>query len=140
MTDTERLLSEEFRQLAFQIQEFYKETVPRTPIPRSREFVIFAEGERLIKLLPDATLPWIFRVIHDGRESIASATDATKYIIETNPTPRKLYRVLHNISVAQDWFRRRTEGRQRAAAEILRQQAKWVDKIEDRATLASLKS
>jgi hypothetical protein len=53
--------------------------------------------------------------------------------------PRKILRALRRIQAATAWCRARTEGRERMAEEILRQQAKAVEALDAEAAMVALR-
>lgn len=50
-------------------------------------------------------------------------------LVRALATPRRVLRCLRRIQAATAWCRARQAGQQRAAAEIARQQAPWVDQL-----------
>lgn len=136
-----KLLNNELEALIHAIDRFERQTEPRTPAPRKREFLIFADGDRRAVIPVNRESSYrVFTIFRAGRPETVDKRELLNFISATGPTPRKLYETLRNIRAAREWHEARAEGRKRAAAEILRQQAKWVQKLEDELTLKSLGS
>lgn len=57
----------------------------------------------------------------------------------TAHNPRLVVRTLRRIDNVTNWYNKRREGLQRAANEVMRQQDKWVQALENEITLDTLK-
>ena len=123
-------------------------TFPATPLPRPKIihfvgryswpklydlhhggvcFLTISSGEAFSDTMP---------LIHSTRERLRLAENI---ITECKHQPRLILRTLRRIQAATAWCETRTEGRNRAAAEILRQQSAAVEALEAEATMLALK-
>lgn len=71
----------------------------------------------------------------DGRRDLA-----LKLVEANRHQPRRILRTLYRIRATTEWCIARAEGRKRAAEEILKQQAKALQTLEEEAAMRSLKS
>jgi hypothetical protein len=112
-------------------------TSPVTPLPRVRRFEIVA-GK--ITWPNQDELRSMFAL---GKTTFLGDWNR-KYVIKNiieacGGQPRLILRALRRIQAATAWCEARAEGRQRAAEEILRQQARAVEALEVEAAMLALK-
>jgi hypothetical protein len=141
--DYEALLAAALKELAVAGERLAVNTCPATPMPRPRVFVLVQRG--------DASLRWPcsrdvssyldcfeWRCEHKPNGWEYSG-DAARHICRaTGQQPRLILRALRRIQAATAWCQARQEGRQRAAQEILRQQASAVEALEAEAAIRAL--
>jgi hypothetical protein len=68
----------------------------------------------------------------------AKAREMAEFIMPHVDRPRDIVRVVRRLQWLATWARKRMDGRRRAAEEILRQQRKWVDIIENEIAINKL--
>jgi len=140
MKQYEALIIGALRELGEAAQNISQEIYPIVPLPRPKSFV-FTPGVYWPLFRENSVYftGCVFRDRHTYRISNnagyigATIMEACKY------QPRKILSALRNIQAATDWCYARTEGRKRAAEEILRQQSRAVEILEAEATLQALK-
>ena len=114
------------------VEDLLAPTVPETPLPRPRTFEIAPgvvwpakDGWDYVSVFrSDRYLSYLLEY-RSTREDIARVI-----IAATGAQPRGLLRALRRIEAATAWCRARRAGRERMAQEILRQQARAVEKLE----------
>ena len=119
----ERLIAEKLRELERAVGAFDRQTIPHTPMPRPREFE-FAPGV----VWPHEGDVWLVRA--DGSAfKLWSFVDglASRICRICGYQPRKVLRAIRRIEAAASWCRRRAEGRERMAREIVRQQKRAAE-------------
>jgi len=153
MTDLQKhgqeLLSEALEQLGEAMIKLARPTSPQTPLPRPPANPIrVSQGVELRVDVEDGRCVCV-RVFADGRclESLR-VWDTTNYTLDFLSLvrkmmpylscPRSLAHCLRQLRWLTGWMRKRAEGRRRAAAEILRQQRKWVEMLEGEIALREL--
>jgi hypothetical protein len=149
MTDLQNLLSEALEQLWEAMVELVRPTSPRTPLPRppAKGIGVLREVELKVRVERNK-IAVVFCVggIHVA-ELPASGTDKSNMfdpsyllgkIMPHVDSPRALAHCLRQLRWLTGWMRKRAEGRRRAAAEILRQQRKWVEMLESEIALRKL--
>jgi hypothetical protein len=136
-----RFLFEALLELRAAVRELMQDTTPKTPLPRSRSFVFY----------PGVSWPggpegnWINYIRVDSSDyEVAKNWDselqalAKRLVERCGYQPRKVLRVQRRILAAAGWCRARAEGRRRMAQEILRQQARALETIENERALQAL--
>jgi len=127
------LVEAKLRELRRAIYELQQHTVPYTPLPRPKVFKLFDDG--------NVQIIWPSRLsnLSDGLYTIriGDYEYSFQYSVEIYPVrkiceacgyqPAKILKVIRRIDAAIEWCKRRTEGRKRAAEEILKQQTKAID-------------
>jgi hypothetical protein len=153
MTDLQKhgreLLAEAFDQLWEAMMELTRPTLPQTPLPRPpAKPVRVARGVELRVEVENGRCVTV-RVFAEGccLESLR-VWDTTSYTVDHSDLarkmmpylsrPRALAHCLRQLRWLTAWMRKRAEGRRRAAAEILRQQRKWVEMLESEIALRKL--
>ncbi len=149
----QKLLAEALDQLMEAMIELTQPTSPPTPLPRPP-----AKPIRIVRKLELSV--WINR---EGRASVSfcvsgqcvlrfeaiSGTicafdksrllkDLVREMIPHLSHPRALAGCLRKLRWLSAWMRKRAEGRRRAAAEILRQQRKWIEELEGEIAMRKL--
>lgn len=119
------------------VNKIKQNTSPATPLPRVRRFEIVA-GKITWPNQDD------LRSIALGKTTLFlgdwNRIYACKTLLEAcEYQPRLILRALRRIQAATAWCEARAEGRQRAAEEILRQQARAVEALEAEAAMLALK-
>jgi hypothetical protein len=144
----EKLLAEALHELYKAAEAARKETRPKTPLPKFRiwelEKGIFWPSQRYKE---DPRYYWDTVEFSKGGSgdsveiNISWSTQQAAKIASSflGYQPRRLLRCLRRIQAATAYCHRIREGRERAAAEILRQQQKAVEALEAEAALAVLK-
>jgi len=144
--DLERALHIAFAALAGAEDRFHAETMPHVPLGRPRIFRVTryywpvagtAPGSLLKGTLGSLPWPKIKARDHNQWSSTVSPTctvdsyfkAATEILLWTGGQPRRIWRVIQQIKAIAAWCEKRAEGRKRAAAEILRQQSRWITKV-----------
>lgn len=132
--------------------EMQASTFPQTPLPRPRTFVLISRVRG--PNYRDCVVVWPY-IDHDGQvrwDCIAAVNERgvlySKYfgnysvpeeLVElAGGQPRQVLKLLRRIQAAAAWCRARRKGRERAAQEILRQQARWAEVLEAEAVLLGL--
>jgi len=136
-----RFLLEALLNLRAAVRELIQDTTPKTPLPRARSFV-FYPGVRWPGG-PEGNCINYTRV--DGSDyELAKGWDselqalAKRLVERCSYQPRKVLRVQRRILAAAAWCRARAEGRRRMAQEILRQQARALETIENERAMQAL--
>jgi len=142
MVDYKKLLASALTEL-FEAQELLvKETVPLTGLPRFRRFVFAQKKDELVywpAVFKDGMVASSYFSC-EGKNVYKSASTVSAYILDfTGQQPRLVLRALRRIQAATSWCEARTEGRKRAAEEILRQQKRFLDILEAEEALAAIK-
>lgn len=128
------------------------QTTPHTPLPRSRLLLLAGvakesqEKEKSFWFDGGSSIEWrcvlVRRDKHDlfwGIEQPEQRAEMAAAIADVcGWQPRRMLRALRRIQAATAWCQARAAGRQRAAAEILRQQAGAAAMIEAEAALVAL--
>lgn len=141
--DWRRVIHAELRLLDQAVGVLLQPTTPQTPRPRSRT----------IEIAPGCTWPatedrggwreWTWRRPNEGAQGLrlawAGEDQADIICAACAWQPRRILRALRRLQAATAWCQARTVGRQRAAAEILRQQARAVSALEAEVALAALR-
>jgi len=129
--EMQKLVRKKIEELHRAVDELRQHTIPYTPLPNSKTFKLLDDKETEI-LWPAPPNCWhnlkvgtrFFDIGYDDNHYIADEIcDACKY------QPAKILQVIRRIDAAIEWCKRRTEGRKRAAEEILKQQKKAVDAL-----------
>lgn len=112
-------------------------TFPTTALPRPRFFRI--TDSITWPLIDEGQVDWM-TVWIDGIGCCGLGSPSLPRVIaeECRYRPRLVLRAIRRIQAAAAWCRRRKEGREREAMEILRQQRKWIEALEVEAAMRSL--
>jgi hypothetical protein len=136
-----RFLFEALLELRAAVRELMQETTPETPLPRARSFV-FYPGVRWPGGPKGNWVNYIRVESSDyevGRNWDSELQALAKRLVERcGYQPRKVLRVQRRIMAAAAWCRARAEGRRRMAQEILRQQARALETIENERAMQAL--
>lgn len=137
-----KILSNAIDGLRKAINEMERATFPEVPLPRPRKF----------RLTDGCWWPYIYRDYCDFRKWCYYRNDGSiiSYqihdyvgleilISKCGNQPRKVERLIRQIEAATLWCYARVEGRHKMADEIVRQQRRWEECLEARATLEVLK-
>jgi hypothetical protein len=152
MTDLQKhgreLLSEVVNQLWAAMIEFTRPTSPQTSLPRPPAKPIRVAGELELRIKVDERSVTVGAFAEGRCLGDLRVWDTTNYTIEPSDfvgrvipylrNPRALANCLRQLRWLTAWMRKRAEGRRRAAAEILRQQRKWVEELEGEIALRKL--
>lgn len=138
--DYKNILREALQQLGRAAERLEKNSVPNVPLPRPRKFSFAAEVQwpyinkdnRVV--FTEAYHLYNYSILNYGVNYIADGI-----LAGCGGQPRLILRALRRIQAATAWCEARAEGRQRAAEEILRQQAKAVEALEAEAAMLALK-
>jgi len=143
----ENLLTTALKELSAAVKKMTAETVPATPMPRPKVFIIcgkycwphiinemdinwlYVTFNKTFSLTPDF---WCHIADHPRRI-------AHTILLEEDYQPRFILRALRRLQAATAWCEARAEGRKRQAKEILRQQKKAVEALEAEAAMLALK-
>lgn len=140
MKQYETLIIGALRELGEAAQNISQEIYPIVPLPRSKTFIFTPRVTW--PLFYDSCVYFTECGLSDRRfYNISSySTSICEAIMkDCKYQPSKILRALRNIQAATAWCEARTEGRKRAAEEILRQQSRAVEILEAEATLQALK-
>jgi hypothetical protein len=153
MTDLQKhgknLLSDALTQLWKAMFELTRPTYPPTPLPRppakpvrltrKLELRVNVEDGRcvVVRIFAGERLMRSFEV-HDKTDYAKNPSDLVERMMPHLSRPRALANCLRQLQWLTVWMRKRAEGRRRAAEEILRQQRKWVEKLESEIALRKL--
>jgi hypothetical protein len=153
MTDLQKhwpeLLSEALDQLWRAMMKLTRPTLPQTPLPRPPAKPVRVTREVELRVEIENSRSVAVRVFADGYclESLR-VWDTTTYTVDHSDLarkmipylsrPRALANCLRRLQWLTVWMYKRAEGRRRAAEEILRQQRKWVEKLESEVALQKL--
>jgi len=134
------LLEVNLRQLDRVVQDLLEPTVPQTPLPPPRQFLLLCDEHWEITWpgTPPAAdygvTNWHWAVVrHEGRVKaryIADPPLVRDILNATGCQPRAILRVVRRIQAAIAWTAARRAGRERMAQEILRQQRAAVETLE----------
>jgi len=142
MVDYKKLLASALTELCEAQELLVKKTVPGTDLPRFRRFVFAQKKDELVywpAVFKDGMVASSYFSC-EGKYVYASAGPVAEYILDlTGLQPRLVLRALRRIQAAAAWCVARTEGRKRAAEEILRQQKRFLDILEAEEALAAIK-
>lgn len=122
-----RLLDEALKRLDRAVKGLLAQTIPDTPLPRPRAF----------HLAPRSWWPYthgLQDIVADGltyplshEHNRMQASDRLLHAVARQP--RAVLRLLRRLEAAAAWCDARRRGRERAAAELLRQQARATDTL-----------
>jgi hypothetical protein len=153
MTDLQKhgqkLLAEALKQLWEAMLELTQPTSPQTPLPRPPAKPIKITHKVVFEVLLDREGSSTVYFFADGYcvgrltacNGTSHAVDSSRLAGDMMPYlshPRSLAHCLRQLRWLTAWMRKRAEGRRRAAAEILRQQRKWVEMLEGEIALRKL--
>ena len=128
---------------------FASRTFPRVPLGRPHIFRVAhlfwptpcqSPGSIILGVLSRKPWPEVYGQIHriifrgdavrpESEYAPSKAIAVNEILSWTGDQPRRVWRVIRQINAVIAWCEKRAEGRKRAAAEILRQQKPWADKI-----------
>jgi len=130
------LVREKLIELRKAIDELLEETIPHTPLPHSKTFKLLDEGTDRQIVWPAYPDRWDeIQVCYFDKYSTfyLGYTDydyKAKLICKLcNYDSQKVLKLIRRLEAAIEWCKKRTEGRKRAAEEILKQQKKAVDTL-----------
>ncbi len=133
----EKLIQAAVQELLSEATRMVQQTSPATPLPRPKTFEL-APG--ILWPAPPTEGPyWYQKVVlhnHNSQQVESIGWHIHTIIKRCGGQPQKILRALRRIQAATNWCRRRTEGRQRAAQEILRQQKRAAHILEAEIVLA----
>lgn len=143
------MLGVTLNELFLAAEKMQQETRPLVPMPRPHIFEICRSAYGTVEW-PDTynknSTNWNWNAIctrspdKSNRNTYRSYNSPEVHIIRyCDYQPRQILRALRRIQAATAWCEARTEGRKRAAEEILRQQQAAVDALEAEAILGALK-
>jgi hypothetical protein len=150
MTDLQKhgqkLLSEALTQLWEAMLELSRPTSPQTPLPRPPAKPIkIARGLEVRVQVGSGVIVYFLldgvccdRWVASKGGCCYNIPLLVKNVMPHLSHPRALAHCLRQLRWLTAWMRKRAEGRRRAAAEILRQQRKWVEMLESEAALQEL--
>ena len=123
-----KIIEAKLTELRSAIYELRQQTIPHTPLPRPKVFKLFNDeiiwphrSDDLYTIrVGDRDYDFEYGVEYHVVEKICKVC---KY------QPAKILKVIRRLEAATEWCKRRTEGRRRAAEEILKQQKKAVDAL-----------
>jgi len=123
--DYVELVREKLQELEHVADILLRQTIPYTPLPRPRFFKIgpytwpyVDDYDRKISYNKLKAEKGYYEYLKNAATSLC---DYCKY------QPAKVVKVIRQIEYAIEWCKKRTEGRQRAAEEIIKQQKKAYD-------------
>jgi len=124
-----KLVEFKLKELRKAIYELQQHTIPYTPLPRPKVFKLFNK-----ELIVWPNRPDDLYTIKVGDCNYDFEYGVENHVVEKickvcKYQPAKILKVIHRIDAAIEWCRKRTEGRKRAAEEILKQQKKAVDTL-----------
>jgi len=154
MTDLQKhgqeLLAEAIDKLWEAMLELTRPTSPQTPLPRPpAKPVRLARGLEIRMRVKESVVVYFFAngVCFESWEisvnssyggGASAASRVARAMMPHLSHPRQLAQCLRQLRWLTAWMRKRAAGRRRAAAEILRQQRKWVELLESEAALQEL--
>jgi hypothetical protein len=152
MTDLQKhgqeLLSEAIKQLWEAMIELTRLTTPQTPLPRPpvKPIKIGRGVELRVEVRHGCVTVYVFARgtclkkidVSEGKSRDIYPSLTAKEMMPYLSQPRALANCLRQLRWLTAWMRKRAEGRRRAAAEILRQQRKWVEMLESEIALRKL--
>jgi len=125
------LVEAKLKELRKAIYELQQQTIPHTPLPRPKIFILFNHKDD--KIIWPARLNDLYTIkVGDydyGFEYGVEKHEVEKICKVCKYQPAKVLQVIRRIEAAIEWCRKRTEGRKRAAEEILKQQKKAIDTL-----------
>jgi len=128
-------------------ERYHEQTVPHTPLGEPRVFKVarfywptigHAPGSLMTGVLADLPWPTGHGVNSPRLRSYLAAIN--EILAWTGNQPRRVWRVIRQINAVIAWCEKRAAGRKRAAEEILRQQAPWINKIASEVLVEELAS
>jgi hypothetical protein len=142
----QKLLSEALTQLWGAMLELIHPTSPQTPLPRppAKPIKIARGIEVRVEIEQGITVYFFINGVSSATWVASSGGCCynilllAKQLMPHLSHPRVLAYCLRQLRWLTAWMRKRAEGRRRAAAEILRQQRKWVEMLEGEAALQEL--
>jgi len=125
------LIEIKLKELRKAIYELQQQTIPHTPLPRPKVFKLFSGKDDKI-IWPHR--PDDLYTIKAGDRDYDFEYGVEKHVVEKickvcKYQPAKILQVIRRLEAAIEWCKRRTEGRKRAAEEILKQQTKAIDTL-----------
>ncbi len=131
-------LESALRELINAVKELHAPTYPTTPLPRPREFR-FAGRFTWPHVPEPGDVRWWSVAAGDSRYSIGgswwgapSSALVADLLQECGYQPARILRAAEQIRAAAEWCRKRAEGRRRHAEEILRQQHRAAERVEEK--------
>ena len=136
-----QFLCDALLELRSAVRELVQDTTPKTPLPRPRSFVFYSG----VGWPGGPQRTWVNYIRVDSSDyEIAHGTGrdlrayAERLAERCGYQPRKVLRLQRRIMAAAAWCRARAEGRRRMAQEILRQQARALETIENERAMQAL--
>jgi hypothetical protein len=144
----QELLAEAIDKLWEAMIELTRPTSPQTPLPRppAKPIKIARGVELRVEVRRDCVTVYVFAQgiclkeinVCCGRSHDIYPSLTAKEMMPYLSQPRAFANCLRQLRWLTAWMRKRAEGRRRAAAEILRQQRKWVEMLESEIALRKL--